>query len=82
LYKVAHVNISKLPSLNTTKTNISDIIYAYAKDKENDRIVLKQIDTYQPDIIIGCGIGNLLFADLELYQPENTRALGRGNIPT
>jgi hypothetical protein len=71
LYKVAHINISKLPSLNTTRTNFSDIVNAYNKDKENDCIILKQIDAYQPDIIIGCGIGNLLADDLELYQPEN-----------
>lgn len=71
LYKVAYINISKLPALNPPRTNFSDIVSAYNKDKENDCIILKQIDAYQPDIIIGCGIHNLLAEDLELYQPDH-----------
>jgi hypothetical protein len=81
LYKVAHINISKLPSLNTTKTKMSDINNAYANDIKHDRIILKQIDAYKPDIIVGCGIGWLLFNDLELYQPENTRGYRSKKYP-
>jgi hypothetical protein len=70
LYKIAHVNISKLPCLKPPRTKFSDIERAYELDKENDSIVLKQIDAYQPDIIIGCGIGNLLITDLGLFHPH------------
>jgi hypothetical protein len=81
LYKVAHINISKLPSLHTTSTKMSDLNNAYANDIKHDRIILRQIDAYQPDIIIGCGIGWLLFNDLELYQPENTKGFRSKKYP-
>jgi hypothetical protein len=73
LYKVAHVNINKLPSLNGTRTDFRDIVSAYTKDKENDNIVLKQIQAYEPDIVIGCGLGELLTVDLGLYYDEITK---------
>jgi hypothetical protein len=72
LYKIAHVNLSKLPSLNTTATDFSDIIDAYQKDKQKDNIVFKQIIAYKPDFIIGCGIEDLLIRDLELFQVGKT----------
>jgi len=66
LYQVSYINISKLPSLNVTKTDFNDIVNAYEMDKKNDNIILTQIDSYEPDIIIGFGIGEILTADLVL----------------
>jgi hypothetical protein len=77
LHKVAHINISKLPSLNRAKTIFSDIQEAYNKDLENDRIILKQIDAYNPDIIIGCGIGEILTEDLGLYYDATNACQSR-----
>lgn len=81
LYQVAYINISKLPSLNTTRTDFSHIVKAYNNDKMNDNIILKQIDTYQPDIIVSCGIDRLLFADLELYLDDKLNTFKSKKYP-
>ena len=72
LYRIAHINISKLPSLKGTRSDFSHITEAYMKDKENDNIIHKQILAYNPHFIIGCGIDDLLMGDLELCQVEKT----------
>lgn len=81
LYKVAYINISKLPSLNRARTVFSDIQKAYNKDLENDSIVLKQIDAYKPDIVIGCGIGEILTDDLGLYYDTKINACQSRKYP-
>jgi len=70
LYKIAYINISKLPAIKPPRTKFSDIVAAYKKDRANDSIILKQIDAYQPDIVIGFGIRDILYHDLAFYQPE------------
>jgi len=81
LYKVAHINIGKLPSKKETRTSFTDIKDAYTKDRQNDQIILKQIDAYEPDFIIGCGIQNLLNSDLELYKEESLHGLRSKKYP-
>lgn len=70
LFKIAYINISKLPALKPPRTSFQDIIAAYKRDRATDSIILKQIDAYQPDIVIGFGIRDILYHDLALYQPE------------
>jgi hypothetical protein len=81
LYRVAHINISKLPSINGTRTDFSHITEAYKKDRENDNIILKQITAYNPHFIVGCGIENLLMDDLELCQIEKTNGYTSRKFP-
>jgi len=56
---VAVINVKKLPGF--TRTNDDIICSAYQKHRD---ILLKQIDTYNPDIIIGGGTLQLFIDDL------------------
>lgn len=78
---VAHVNINKLPSLNNTRTDFRDIEVAYDYDLKNDQIVLKQIEAYQPDIIVSCGLRDLLLKELELIKDDSTGGFKSNKYP-
>lgn len=52
LKKIAYINVKKLPGLS--KSNNREIQRTYQRDKN---ILLKQIETYNPDVVIG---GNTL----------------------
>jgi hypothetical protein len=64
--QIAVINVKKLPGF--TRTYDNGVIWnAYSKYKD---ILIKQIDTYNPDIIIGGSTLQLFFNDLNIEQDE------------
>lgn len=63
LRKIAFINIQKTPA--ATRTNPNDISQAYDRHKE---ILLKQLEVYNPNIIIGANTLHLFVKDLKLKQ--------------
>jgi len=66
LKKVAFMNIHKFPAGTTSKN--SEISAAYSRDKT---ILLKQIETYKPDIVIGGNVMHNFIDDLGLKDYGN-----------
>lgn len=69
VHSIAAINIRKLPGLTRTR-DFQPIVDAYNKNKE---IVLRQIDTYDPEIVIGASTLELLFPDLGISEAEIQR---------
>lgn len=67
LKQIAYINLKKLPGGN--KSNDNEIRNAYI---ENKNIILNQIQTYNPDIIITGNTLQYIFEDLNI-NPENQK---------
>lgn len=66
IHSVAVINIRKLPG-GTRTIDFQTIAAAYNECKE---VILKQIEIYNPDIIIGASTLSLLFDDLKITEKE------------
>ena len=75
LQNIAIINIRKLPGKN--KSNEKEIANNYQKYKS---IILKQIDVYDPDVIIGGGTIHHLYTDLKLSESEKKILIKFNNI--
>lgn len=67
--KIAFVNVKKIPG--DTTTSAKTLTNAY---KQNKEILLKQIDTYRPDIIIGGKTLHLFKKDLNVKKENELEA--------
>ena len=63
LKKIAFINVQKTPA--TTRTNPTDISQAYDRHK---KILIRQLEVYQPNIVIGANTLHLFVKDLKLTQ--------------
>lgn len=63
LRKIAFINVQKTPA--ATRSNSIDISQAYDQHKE---ILIKQLEIYKPQIIIGANTLHLFIKDLKLKQ--------------
>ena len=68
LRKIAFINVQKLPGL--TRTSDAQLKKYYNNNKE---ILLRQIEVYQPDIIIGGKTLQLLKPDLNISKKEELK---------
>ncbi len=68
--KIAYINVKKIPG--GVKAYEPEIRRAYSKNKE---ILLKQIDTYNPDIIIGGSTFKYFLNDLPIHM-GNMKIIG------
>ncbi|MGB4776085.1 MAG: hypothetical protein WBP45_12980 [Daejeonella sp.] len=72
LENIAYINVKKLPGYKTSSSLVIEDAY-----KQYKEILLKQIEDYNPDIIIGGGTLHHFFSDLgftreQMQQSENT----------
>lgn len=69
IQEIAVINIKKLPGLSRTN-DYSNIEASYNRHKE---IILDQISSYKPDVIIGGSTLKLLYKDLDVKQQNISR---------
>jgi hypothetical protein len=69
LKSIAYINIKKLPGTSTSDSKI--IASAYKNNKE---LLKRQIDTYNPDIIIGGGTLNYFLQDIDLKDEHRLQS--------
>lgn len=65
LKSVAYINVKKLPGYKTSQPGVIEAAY-----KENKDVLLQQIETYSPDIIIGGSTLYMFFKDLGLSDSD------------
>lgn len=66
IYSIAIINVKKLPGFSVT-SDYSTIIEAYYQNRE---ILHRQIDIYNPDVVIGGNTMNLFFKDLGIFESD------------
>lgn len=74
LRSIAVINLKKTPGSHTT-----DVKQLYTEARQDQVFIRQQIQLYQPDLIICCGVGNL-FRELALLGVQSAKSQTRRGV--
>jgi len=72
IHQISYINVKKLPNVNSSKSNHIEIADAYQK---NRTLLIKQLEIYNPDIIIGGGTLGYFYNDLLLIKKDKSKII-------